>query len=577
MQLRWYQQEAIDKTYEYMNINTESNPCIVMPTGAGKTIVIATICADVAGKWGGRVLVLAHVKELLEQAAKHLQEFLDPGMVGIYSAGLKSRDTTHPVICAGIQSVYKRAGELGPFTAIIVDEADLIPTRDSGMYRQFLDVAKIVNPKVRIIGLTATPYRLDAGYICGQENILNDIAFEVGIKELIVQGYLCPIRTKAGSEHPDLSGVHIRGGEFIETEMAECMDQLVAEACKEVAELTKDRHSVLIFSSSVKHGQHVMEELKTHCFCHEEVGFLCGDTPSKERAQLLEDFKAQRLKYLVNVNVLTVGFDAPCIDAIVLLRATLSPRLYYQMVGRGLRTDESKEDCIVIDYGENAVRHGPVDAIVVKTPGSGDGDAPAKECPTCHAIVFAGVAMCPECGFEFPPPELKHDRKAGKAGVLSGEVMTDVRKVLRVSYFAHTKRKDPDAPKTMRVEYEISALGQKTRKEWVCFSHDGFARQRAEDWWRARSDFPVPATTEDAIKLANMGALVETTEVTWTQISGEQYGNITAYEIGDVKPTMEDLKSSLNTDEWDDVAPDAVAAVAAVPDWWDEMNDSIPF
>lgn len=134
---------------------------------------------------------------------------------GVYSAGLKRRDTEHSVIVAGIQSVYKRTCELDAFNLIVVDEAHLIPTEGEGMYRTFLAEAKVVNPEVRVIGLTATPFRLKSGMICAPENILHHLCFEVGVKELIRDDYLCPLVTEAGTQKADTSGLHVRGGEFV--------------------------------------------------------------------------------------------------------------------------------------------------------------------------------------------------------------------------------------------------------------------------------------------------------------------------------------------------------------------------
>lgn len=575
IELRWYQSAAKDAIYDYL-ATKQGNPCVVLPTASGKTPLLASICTDIAGSWGGRVLVLAHVKELLQQAVDKLQGMLPAHMVGIYSAGLDSRDTSHPVIVAGIQSVHKRAGELGAFSAIIIDEAHLIPEHDGGMYRTFLDHARIVNPQVRIIGLTATPYRMDSGYICGPDNVLNEICYEVGVKELIVQGYLCPLKTRAGKDRPDLSGVAKRGGEYVESEMAERMDAIVVGACEEIAHLTATRKSVLIFASSLAHGRHVQTILAQ--ITELEVGFVCGDTASGERAELLDRFKAGTIKYLVNCQVLTTGFDAPNIDAVVLLRATLSPGLYYQMVGRGFRIHPSKTDCIVLDYGENTVRHGPVDAIKItdKTT-KGEGEAPAKECPQCRAVVFAGVARCPECGYEFPFEEHGHKDKAGKSGILSGEVTTVELTVLGVKYYDHQKRGDPDAKHTLRVEYEVSYFPPESKKEWLCFDHEGWPRQRAEQWWRDRSLVAVPRSVESAVQLAKAGALANTTSITWREVAGEKFGSVIGYEIDDEKPTPASVDAALVMD--DKVAAEFEETFKpSNGDWFDNFkNDDIPF
>ena len=214
MQLRSYQQQAIHAVYDYLR-NRDGNPCIVIPTGGGKTPVMASICSDAVNMWDGRVLVLAHVKELLEQTAGTLKQIAPDLDIGIYSAGLNRREKRYPVTVAGIQSVYKRACEFDPFDLIIVDEAHMIPPSGEGMYQTFLKEAEVINPHVRLIGLTATPYRMTTGMICTPEHLLNEICFEVGVRELIAQGYLCPLRSNASRHKVDTSGLHIRGGEFI--------------------------------------------------------------------------------------------------------------------------------------------------------------------------------------------------------------------------------------------------------------------------------------------------------------------------------------------------------------------------
>jgi len=536
MDLRPYQQEAVASVYDYLR-RRDDNPCVVIPTAGGKTPVMATICRDAVERWDGRVLILAHVKELLEQAVDKLHT-MAPDLwmkIGVYSAGLKSRDRDHPIIVAGIQSVYRRAAELDRFDLILVDEAHMIPPDGDGMYRQFLAEARAVNPNVRLVGLTATPYRMSSGTICGPENLLNEICFEAGVRELIVQGYLCPLRSKAGRQKADTSGLHLRGGEFVAGEVEALMDDdaLVRSACVEIIEHTRDRHSVLIFAAGVKHAEHVQRVLAGH---GHECGFVCGETLPFERADTLNRFRDGKLKYLVNVNVLTTGFDAPNIDCVALLRPTNSPGLYYQMVGRGFRLHPGKTDCLVLDFGGNILRHGPVDALQIKDKDSGGGEAPAKECPNCHAVIHAAYATCPECGHEFPPPEReKHDRQASTEGVLSGEVTTTEHEVIDVVYRVHRKRgADDDHPRTMRVDYYFNL--NEFVSEWVCFEHSGFARNKAEKWWRERSDEAMPESAEDAVAIAQAGGLCETLAVTVRHVAGEKYDRIIGYRLGE-KPS----------------------------------------
>lgn len=383
MQLRDYQQEAVQAAYNHLRTR-DDNPCIVIPTGGGKTPVLAQICLDATLEWSGRVLILAHVKELLEQAVKTLQGIDERLLtkVGVYSAGLGKRQVGTPITVAGIQSVYKKATKLGRYDLIIVDEAHLIPIEGDGMYRQFLAEAKLVNPSVRVIGLTATPYRMKDGMICAPENILNHICHETGVRELIARGFLCNLKSRAGTREVDTDGLHIRAGEFIQQEMETLMgeDELVKAACADVVDVAdkEGRKACLIFAAGVEHGGKVAARIRE--LTGAEVGEIYGDTAAGERSGLVKRFREGGLRYLVNMNVLTIGFDAPNVDMIALLRPTASPGLYYQMVGRGFRICEGKNFCRVLDYGNNVIRHGPVDTLKPDGKQKGDGgEAPAKK------------------------------------------------------------------------------------------------------------------------------------------------------------------------------------------------------
>lgn len=529
--LRPYQEAVKAAVYEHLRTR-DDNPCAVVPTAGGKTPIMASICKDAVGAWNGRVLVLAHVKELLEQTADKLRAVCPEVKFGIYSAGLKRRDTSHAVIVAGIQSVYRRACELEAFDLVMVDEAHLIPLEGDGMYRQFLADAKVINPNVRIVGFTATPFRLKSGPICTPDGVLNHICHEVGVRELIRDGFLCPLVTKSGINKADFGQLHIRAGEFVADEVENLMDdeRLVEAACGETVGYAGDRNAVLIFASGVRHGQHIVGVLaKQHGI---ECGFVTGETPIKERDAILGRFRRGELKYLCNVNVLTTGFDAPHIDCVALVRPTLSPGLYYQMVGRGFRLHPGKRNCLVLDFGGNVLRHGPVDDLKIKPARAGGGEAPAKECPECLSIIAAGYARCPDCGYEFPPPERKkHEAKASEAGILSGQV-TDVEyEVYDVTYSVHAKRDAAaDAPKTMRVAYRLGL--NHWQSEFVCFEHQGYARQKAVGWWRQRSPDPVPDTAERAVEIAEAGGLAHTERITVRSITGEKYDRIVTCKLG---------------------------------------------
>ena len=570
--LRPYQKEAVEAVYEHLRTR-DDNPCVVLPTGTGKSLCIAQIVSDAVQRWSGRVLILAHVKELLEQNADKIRALCPELDVGVYSAGLNSRDTDHAVIVAGIQSVYTRACELGPFDLVIVDEAHLIAPDGEGMYRTFLADARVVNPNLRIIGLTATPYRMKGGLICKPENLLNHICYEAGLKEMIAQGYLSPLVSRAGRATVCFDGLHIRGGEFISSEVESLMDnfQLVDAACREIVRLTQEHNSVLIFTVSVEHCNHVAEKIAAYSGM--ECGIVTGSTSSGLRAEIIARFKGEEvpadffsskapLKYLANVNVLTTGFDATNTDCIVLLRPTNSAGLLVQMVGRGTRLHPGKKDCLVLDYGGNIMRHGPVDMIRIKEPGSGAGEAPAKKCPECLALIHAAYMSCPECGYEFPSPESKNiTARAESSGVLSGQVSYFDYDVHGVEYNVHYKRGTPDdAPKTMRIEYCTGF--NRYESEWVCPEHTGYARRKFEAWWKRRSKVAPPDSAVEAVRLADDGALAKPSRIIIKSVAGEKFSNITDYELGELpdycpEPGWNDLseqkrRNVFSPDDFDD-------------------------
>ena len=550
--LRYYQQEAINAVYAHLQRKPDSNPCAVLPTGAGKSIGIGKIVSDAAQIWHGRILILAHVKELLEQNAAKIAALCPDLTIGMYSAGLNRRDTENQVLVAGIQSVYNKADELGAFDLILIDESHLIPPDGDGMYQTLLTEEKKLNSNVRLIGFTATPYRLRGGLICKPENLLNEICYEIGVRELIMRNYLSPLRSKNGKTKADLSDLHIRAGDFLADEIAAKMDNdyLVDHACREIVDLTQDRKKVLIFASSVAHAQHIKARIEA--YAAQECGIVIGSTPKDERAEILARFKDQIipadlfgnrktfLKYLVNVGVLTTGFDAPAIDTVVLLRPTASPGLYYQMVGRGFRLspDTGKTDCMILDYGQNIMRHGPVDMIRVEETAGGrkKQPPPMRECPQCQAVFPAGRTQCPDCGYVMPREEgkLHHGTRAASDGILSDQTSETEFEVRRILYSKHYKRNAPDKPPTLRIEYEIGFTD--FISDWICPEHTGYARKKSEKWWQEHAGFELPDTVDECLIYAEAGKVKRPVKITVKKTPGSDWPTITKYEFAPDEP-----------------------------------------
>lgn len=304
----------------------------------------------------------------------------------------------------------------------LVHNCHLVNHKDQGGYRKLLDELKAINPYLRVIGLTATPYRLGHGLITEKPALFDDLIEPVSIEELIFKGYLATLRSKVTKAKLDTSGVHKRGGEFIESELQAAVDtdDNNQKVVREIINLAGDRKAWLVFCTGVKHAHNVAEVLRQQGVTAECV---TGETPKKERERLLVEFKAGRLRALTNANVLTTGFDYPDIDLIAMLRPTMSPSLYVQMAGRGMRVKSHTDHCVVLDFAGVVATHGPITAVQPpKKAGDGNGEAPVKVCDNCGELCAIAVDTCPACGHKFPEPdrkklELRNDDIMGLEGI----------------------------------------------------------------------------------------------------------------------------------------------------------------
>ena len=535
MELREYQQASIDAIYNEFRDGQQA-ALGVLPTGAGKAVVLAKLAEDVAN-CGGRVVILAHVKELLQQAVDKIKA-INPGLrVGIYSAGLGSKDTGHDILVAGIQSVYNQASRLGRRDIVIIDEAHRIPESSDTRYRIFISELMVENPDLKICGLTATPFRMDDGPIHGEGQLFPKVCHEVKIPELIAQGFLSQLRNKTDCDEalPDLREVRSRNGDFVQGEMEDCVNQdsIVDFMIRDIMVKARGRRTILVFAVGLDHAANIWRKL---CDMGELAAIVTGDTPSPERAKMIEQFRGGDIRFLVNCMVLTEGFDAPNIDCVVLARPTESAGLYYQMVGRGFRIHKSKQDCLIIDYGKNIRRNGPVDAIKIKPKGKGEeGIVNLKTCPKCGEFCSFGTRECPDCGFPFPAPERSMpEREADQESpILSSQIEPEKKKVLETHYAIHQKRNAPDdAPRTLKVTYS-SGLADEI-SEWICVEHTGFAKEKANRWWAKRCRAKCPDSVADALALARSGALAHTIEIELLKKPGEKFPSIIKYKLGPV-------------------------------------------
>jgi DNA repair protein RadD len=472
--LREYQQRTIDQLYEWFGAGNEGNPCLVLPTGSGKSHIIAALCKDALQSWPEtRILMLTHVKELIAQNAEKMRQHWPNAPMGIYSAGLGRKELGEPITFAGIQSVRTKAKEIGHCDLIICDECHLIGHKNEGGYRTLINDLKAINPNLRVIGLSATPYRLGHGYITDKPAIFDALIEPVSIEELIYKGFLSTLRSKLTSTKLEVDGVHKRGGEYIESELQAAVDtsDKNAKVVQEVIKLAAGRRSWLIFCAGVAHAHHIKDALTEQGIVAECV---TGDTPAAERDRMLKEFKSGRIQALTNANVLTTGFDAPMIDLIAMLRPTMSPGLYVQMAGRGLRIADGKTDCLVLDFAGVVEQHGPITA-VRPPPKKGDkvGEAPVKVCDHCQEICALSVRVCPACGAEFPEPE-KPALRLHNLDIMGVEGVD-----MEVSVWTWRKHISRASGKEMLSLTYYGGLSDPPVTEYLAVTHDGYAGEKS--------------------------------------------------------------------------------------------------
>lgn len=465
--LRPHQSEAISALYNYWNQPDSGHGLIVIPTGGGKSLLMAAIIKDISEKWPGtRILVLAHVKELIQQTHDEIQQYWPAAPVGIFSAGIGRKELQAPILIAGIQSIAAHAHKMSPPPEIVlVDECHLIPRNESTRYLSTIKLLTQMYPHLKVVGLSATPYRLDSGWLHhGDGAIFDRIVYDVPVQSLIDQGYLCSVYPKNPDAHIDANGVRHSGKEYVAGELEQhVLDSgTTPAAVADMLERAKDRKKWLIFACGVKHALEIKSLLEAEGI---PTGIITGETPKSERDGLIQDFKGGTLtpiRALCNVNVLTTGFNVPAVDFIALMRPTESVGLYVQMVGRGMRTAPGKTDCLVADYAGLTLRHGPIDAVdPSRTPFDGDGVAPAKECPECQTIIHAAIRICPVCGFIFPVNDIQIKTTPTEAPILKAQIEPEEIVVSYTEYSIHKKEGKKDS---VRIIY---SHGLGTVSEWV--------------------------------------------------------------------------------------------------------------
>ncbi len=388
-QLRDYQKQAVDNTIRHFQKRRDP-AVIVLPTGAGKSLVIAELTRIARG----RVLALAHVKELVEQ---NYEKYKSYGLeAGIFSASLGKKDRDEKAIFGSVQSVARASDDFFEnFSLLVIDECHRVAEETDTQYHEVIKKLQERNPALCILGLTATPYRLGVGWIyeynqageikTDKLRFFKQCVYELPLSYMIKHGYLTiPVKVDIPVTCYDFSELVEKDRMYTVAEVEEILKsqkRLTPFIVKNIIDITERyrRQGVMIFSSSVKHAQEIMTYLPA-----DQARIVLGDTEMRDRDQIVADFKNKKFKYLVNVSVLTTGFDAPHVDVIAILRPTESNSLYQQIVGRGLRLSQDKTDCYVLDY--TGMGHD------IYAPEISD-KRPKKD-------TVAVLVPCPACGFE---------------------------------------------------------------------------------------------------------------------------------------------------------------------------------
>lgn len=516
MKLRDYQDYGVDCLWNYFAEGGTGNPIAAMPTGSGKSPVIAGFIVKAFKHFPGtRCMLLSHVKEILQQDLTWLLRLWTTAPVGVYSAGLGRKEAYAPITIAGIGSVVDCAAIFGFIDFVIVDECHLVSPKEDTMYQSFLNDLRLVNPQLKTIGLTATHYRLGQGDLV-DGGLFTDVAVDMTAFEIynwfVDEGYLCQMVARPTSTELDIDGVRIQQGEYNQKQLQGAVDkaEVTRAALAEALRLGGNRAHWLGFASGVEHAEHCAQ------FCN-DMGVSATVVHSKMSDRVrdgrLEAFVAGEYRACFNNGVLTTGFDFPAIDFILGLRPTQSPGLHVQMLGRGGRAlyapgfdlstaqgrldairASQKPNCLVLDFAGNVRRLGPInDPVTSKKKAKGHGEAPVKVCDACNSYCHASARTCPYCGATFQL-KVRFKARATEDAIIKRDESPEIIDVPvdRVTYALHAKA---GSHESLKASYHC---GLRIFHEWLCFEHEGYPKHQAHNWWKAHAATKPPATVVEA-------------------------------------------------------------------------------
>jgi DNA repair protein RadD len=547
MQLRWYQQEAVDAFFDYFAQGGRGNPLIALPTGTGKSVVIGeTIRRAMTMYPGQRFIQSVHVKELVKQNSQKLRQLWPNAPIGINCSGLKQRDTEQAALFVSINSISRSSGKIGRRDLMFVDEAHLMGSSDTAMYNRVIKAMTELNPYFKVVGYTATAWRTKDGDLT-DGSIFTDLVYNLctveGFNRLLSEGYLAPIFPRPTDAKIDLSGVGTRMGEFAANQLQEAaLDPSVTErALNEMCQIGWDRRAWLCFASGVEHAEDIAERLRLRDIPSQAVH---GKT--RNRDEVIAAFKRGELRCLVNNNVLTTGFDFPPIDLIGMFRPTMSPGLWVQMLGRGTRpwaggyihdgldpgTETywpERQNCLVLDFARNTERLGPINDPVTpkKKKDKVPGDAPVKICGKCGTYNAAQSRTCDFCGDVFPinmsGPQI--EASASTQDLIRADEESPIVETFQVQQVIYSKHKKRGTVSNFSMKCTYYC-GLRRFTEYVKFGANGLPGHRANEWWRQRNADEPPADVDEA--LARQATLRAPRQIrVWVN---KQYPEVMAHE-----------------------------------------------
>ena len=532
MKLRYYQRDAIDSLHHWFaNRPAEDHALIVLPTAAGKTIIFSHFIKEILAKDPtARFLVMAHRKELVEQAETKLKTVWPDAPVGVLAAGMKRFEIDSQILIASRDTLAspKRLDAVGSFDYMIIDEAHNVPPSSHTRYKKIITTLSDRNP-MKVMGCTATPYRMGQGYIYGnrKDHFFKGLAYSVSIPELIRNGFLCRLSAYAVNEDAIIDAgavaLKFKNGDFKESELEKIamVDDTILQVINDWIDnaYTKGRTATVFFCVSVLHAEKMTQCLKTYGI---EAECVTGETPKDKREDVLKRFNAGSIHAICNVGVLTEGWDAPRADCVALLRPTQSVGLFVQMCGRGMRLHEEKDNCLLLDYGENVARHGCLDEI------QPDQSAPAryhpKICSNCSAINLPSAKKCIECGQEFEgskkfeelqtkkEKEVAKRTKAEKQAVLSDEREKAKPRYKPVTDIYATVTKSQNGSEYCQVIFTVKNEFF-PKKMPLMFGHPKAHHMAVRKWKKIAEKWGSPKQPWMAAELINSGAFENIAEI----------------------------------------------------------------